>query len=193
MTDSGNPPHEFTRPYRTDPETFRKGFRTTRADCRPAPDSHRRGCVQNLTPFVIRAPQATLDDLRVRLSRTRWADEIDDGWTFGTNRKELIALVDHWTHRFDWREQEQAMNRFAHFRADVNGFGVHFIHERGKGDQPIPIVLTHGYPDSFLRFAKIIPLLADPESYGGNRSDAFDVIVPSLPGFGFSDKPTKPG
>jgi microsomal epoxide hydrolase len=85
------------------------------------------------------------------------------------------------------------MNGFAHFRADVHGFGVHFIHERGTGDHPLPIVLTHGYPDSFLRFSKIIPMLAHPEAYGGDASDAFDVVVPSLPGFGFSDKPTKPG
>jgi microsomal epoxide hydrolase len=147
----------------------------------------------SLTPFVIRTPQDALDDLRLRLSRTRWADEIDDGWTFGTNRDELRALVDHWSDRFDWRREEDAMNRFAHFRADVNGVGVHFIHERGRGDTPLPIILTHGYPDSFLRFAKIIPMLADPEAHGGSASDAFDVVVPSLPGFGFSDKPSKPG
>ena len=85
------------------------------------------------------------------------------------------------------------MNRFAHFRADVNGVNVHFIHERGIGDHPLPIILTHGYPDSFLRFAKIIPMLTHPEAYGADPGDAFDVVVPSLPGFGFSDKPTKPG
>jgi len=85
------------------------------------------------------------------------------------------------------------MNRFAHFRANVNGFDVHFIHERGAGDRPLPIVLTHGYPDSFLRFAKIIPMLTHPEAHGADPADAFDVVVPSLPGFGFSSKPTKPG
>src|SRR5262245_47944974 len=147
----------------------------------------------SVKPFAIHAPQETLDDLRVRLQRTRWADEIDDGWAFGMNRDELRALVDHWTDGFDWRQQEDAMSRFAHFRADVNGFGVHFIHERGSGDHPLPIVLTHGYPDSFLRFTKIIPMLTNPEAHGGDPTDAFDVVAPSLPGFGFSDKPSKPG
>src|SRR5215467_3856312 len=141
-------------------------------------------------PFRINTAQAVLSDLQFRLSRTRWAAEIADGWTFGVNRDELRALVDHWADRFDWRRQEDAMNRFAHFRADVNGFGVHFIHERGASDHSLPIVLTHGYPDSFLRFAKIIPMLTDPESHGGDPMDAFDVVAPSLPGFAFSDKPS---
>jgi hypothetical protein len=122
--------------------------------------------------FLINVPQQTLDDLQARLTRTRWADEIDDGWTFGTDRKELRALIDHWTGSFDWRRQEDEMNRFAHFRAEVNGSNVHFIHERGIGDHPLPIVLTHGYPDSFLRFAKVIPMLTHPEAYGGDPGDA---------------------
>jgi microsomal epoxide hydrolase len=146
-----------------------------------------------ITPFHVRTSPDALDDLRIRLSRTRWADEIDDGWTFGTRRDELRALVDYWRDGFDWQRQEAGINRFAHFRVDLGGFGVHFIHEHGKGDHPLPIVLTHGYPDSFLRFAKIIPMLTDPESHGGDPSDAFDVVVPSLPGFGFSDKPSEAG
>jgi len=151
--------------------------------------------VMNVQPFAIHVPQDTLDDLRVRLGRTRWAGkgEIDDGWTFGVNRDELRALVEYWADGFDWRRQEDVINRFAHFIVDVNGVGVHVVHERGKGDDPFPIVLTHGYPDSFLRFAKIIPMLTDPQAHGGDSSDAFDVVVPSLPGFGFSDKPSKPG
>src|SRR5262245_27246532 len=143
--------------------------------------------------FHINIPQPILDDLQDRLRRTRWADEIDDGWTLGTDRTELRALIDHWTGAFDWRRQEDEMNRLAHYRAEVNGVAVHFIHERGVGDHPLPIVLTHGYPDSFLRFAKIIPMLTHPEAYGADPDDAFDVVVPSLPGFGFSDKPTKAG
>ena len=143
--------------------------------------------------FVVHVPQQTLDDLQARLARTRWADEIDAGWTLGTDGNELRALVDYWVGVFDWRRQEDAMNRFAHFRAELNGFNVHFIHERGVGDRPLPIVLTHGYPDSFLRFAKIIPMLTHPEAHGADPADAFDVVVPSLPGFAFSDKPTKPG
>ena len=147
----------------------------------------------NVSSFAIRVPQDTLDDLRARLGRTRWAAEIEDGWTFGVNRDELRALVEYWGDGFDWRRQEDAINRFAHFFVEVNGVGLHFVHERGKGDDPLPIVLTHGYPDSFLRFAKIIPMLTDPQAHGGDSSDAFDVVVPSLPGFGFSDKPSKPG
>ena len=116
-----------------------------------------------ISKFLINVPQQTLDDLKERLRRTRWADEIDDGWTFGTEHGELRALVDYWAGAFDWRRQEEAINRFAHFRADVNGVGVHFIHERGVGDDPLPIILTHGYPDSILRFAKIIPMLTHPE------------------------------
>jgi microsomal epoxide hydrolase len=119
-----------------------------------------------------------LDDLHVRLERTRWTNEADDSWTLGTSLAELLSLVDYRKSHFDWRREEDAMNRFAHFRANVNGFGVHFIHERGTGNHSLPIILTHGYPDSFLRFAKIIPMLAHPDAYGGDPSDAFDVVVP---------------
>jgi len=145
-------------------------------------------------PFVIDVPQPTLNDLQDRLSRTRWPDEIaDEGWRYGTNLSYLRQLSDYWQTRFDWRAQEQAINRFAQFRADVDGVGIHFIHERGRGDQPLPIVLTHGYPDSFVRFLEIIPMLTDPQRHGGDAADAFDVVVPSLPGYGFSDKPSKAG
>ena len=143
----------------------------------------------SIEPFTVDVPQPTLDDLQERLRRTRWTDEIDDGWALGTDRGELRRLVEHWTTAFDWRREEAAMNRFAQFRATVHGVGVHFVHERGVGDRPLPIVLTHGYPDSFLRFAKIIPMLTHPEAHGADPADAFDVVAPSLPGFGFSDKP----
>ena len=143
----------------------------------------------NIETFTVDVPQPTLDDLQERLRRTRWTDEIDDGWALGTDRGELRRLVEHWTTAFDWRREEAAMNRFAQFRATVHGVGVHFVHERGVGDRPLPIVLTHGYPDSFLRFAKIIPMLTHPEAHGADPADAFDVVAPSLPGFGFSDKP----
>src|SRR5581483_6541820 len=89
---------------------------------------------------------------------------------------ELRALIDYWTHAFDWRRQEMAINRFAQFRAMVNGVGVHFVHERGVGDHPLPIILTHGYPDSFWRFSKIIPMLTHPEAHRADPADAFDVV-----------------
>src|SRR5215467_13065366 len=101
----------------------------------------------SISQFSVDVPQHTLDDLHDRLGRTRWTDEIAKGWALGTDRGELRTLVEHWASRFDWRRQEEAINRFAQFRATVNGVGVHFIHERGAGDHPLPIILTHGYPD----------------------------------------------
>jgi microsomal epoxide hydrolase len=149
--------------------------------------------MMSIDRFRISVPQHTLDDLQERLRRTRWTDEIENDWAFGTKYGELRALADYWASAFDWRRQEEAINRFAQFRASVNGVGVHFIHERGVGQDPLPIILTHGYPDSILRFAKIIPMLTHPEAHGADPADAFDVVAPSLPGFGFSDKPRKPG
>jgi epoxide hydrolase-like protein len=145
-------------------------------------------------PFVVDLPKEFLDDLRDRLKRTRWLPTgSHSDWNRGTNSEYLRELHKYWQEGFDWRLQESLINRFKHFRAEIDGLGVHFIHERGKGDDPLPIILTHGYPDSFLRFSKVIPMLTDPESHGGDPADAFDVVVPSLPGYGFSDKPTKPG
>jgi microsomal epoxide hydrolase len=117
----------------------------------------------------------------------------DDDWTHGLSVTYMRQLADYWRHAFDWRAQEAAMNRFAHFRTTFDGRDLHFIHERGRGPNPMPIILSHGFPDSFLRFAKIIPMLADPARYGADEADAFDVVVPSLPGYGFSDKPVKDG
>src|SRR6185503_2096129 len=149
--------------------------------------------MMSIDTFRVNVTQPRLDDLHERLRHTRWTEEIDDGWILGTEHGELRALVNYWADGFDWRRQEEAINRFAQFRATVDGVGVHFIHERGTGEHPLPIILTHGYPDSILRFAKIIPMLTRPEEYGADPGDAFDVVAPSLPGFGFSDKPTKPG
>ncbi len=146
------------------------------------------------SPFTVHVPQAVLDDLRERLAHTRWPDEVDEaGWDYGTNLAYLKTLVDYWQHEFDWRAQEEKINQFAHFRADIDGFGIHFIHERGQGQNPLPIILTHGWPGSFFEMYKLIPLLTDPAGHGGDPADAFDVIVPSLPGFGFSDRPTVRG
>ena len=148
----------------------------------------------HIQPFTINIAQSVIDDLRERLARTRWPDEIAGaGWDYGTNLEYLKSLVDYWQHTFDWRAQEAMLNQFAQFRADIDGFGIHFIHERGKGPRPLPIILTHGWPDSFFRMYKVIPLLTDPASHGGDPADAFDVIVPSLPGFGFSDRPRERG
>jgi pimeloyl-ACP methyl ester carboxylesterase len=156
-------------------------------------DAHdTNGPVRHVEPFAVRIRDDALDDLRERLSSTRWIGEMDDdGWEFGLSLTYMRELVDYWQHEFDWRAEEAAMNRFNHFHADLDGRRVHFIHERGRGPDPLPIILTHGFPDSFLRFAKVIPMLADPASHGGDPADAFDVVAPSLPGYGFSDRPGK--
>ena len=139
--------------------------------------------------FQINVPQAVLDDLQKRLARTRWTDEVEGvGWDYGTNLDYLKELVDYWQHQYDWRKHEAELNKFQQFRAEIDGVGIHFIHERGKGPNPTPIILTHGWPDSFYRFHKIIPMLTDSASYGGNPNNSIDVIVPSMPGFGFSDR-----
>jgi hypothetical protein len=141
-------------------------------------------------PFEVRVSEDLLDDLRERLARTRWPEEVvSAGWDYGTNIAYIRELVGYWEDAFDWRGQEDRLNRLAHFRATVEGFGVHFIHERGKEAKPLPLILTHGRPSTFFEFSKIVPLLTDPESHGRNEADAFDVVVPSLPGYGFSDRP----
>jgi len=140
--------------------------------------------------FTVNTSQTIMDDLQERLARTRWPDEVENaGWDYGANEDYLKDLVAYWRDSFDWRAQETMLNEFAQFRADVDGFGVHFIHERGRGPHPLPLIITHGWPSSFAQMRKVIPLLTDPASHGGDPADAFDVIVPSLPGFGFSDRP----
>ncbi len=140
-------------------------------------------------PFQIKVTQTILDDLQKRLARTRWPDEVQDaGWDYGTNLAYLKELTEYWQNRFDWRTQEAKLNRFHHFRTKIDGIVIHFIHERGTGPNPTPIILTHGWPDSFYRFIKVIPMLTDPRSIGGDSNNSCDVIVPSIPGYGFSDR-----
>lgn len=145
-------------------------------------------------PFTVRIPQTTLDDLQARLARTRWPDEIvDSGWEPGANLAYMKQLVMYWQTQFDWRVQEKLINSFKHFRASIDGLNIHFVHERGRGPSPLPLIITHGWPGSFLEMLKIIPLLTDPANYGADPADSFDVIVPSMPGYGFSDRPVRPG
>ena len=144
--------------------------------------------------FKLQVPSATLDDLRSRLASTRWPDEIQGaGWEYGTNLAYMKELTNYWQTEFDWRAQEEVMNAFAHFHASVDNLDIHFIHERGKGPNPMPLIITHGWPSSFFQMLKLIPRLTDPERFGGDPLDSFDVIVPSLPGYGFSDKPSHGG
>lgn len=147
-----------------------------------------------ITPFSIDVAPEVLSDLRRRLENTRWSHQVEGThWEAGADLHYLEELVAYWHDTYDWRQHEARINRLSHFRASIEGLGIHFIHERGKGPNPFPLILTHGYPDSFYRFAKLIPLLTDPASFGGRAEDAFDVVVPDLPGYGFSDKPAKIG
>jgi pimeloyl-ACP methyl ester carboxylesterase len=148
----------------------------------------------NKTPFKIDIPQYVLADLQNRLEKTRWSYQLEGiEWKAGTDLAYLKELVDYWQTQYDWRTHEAALNRFAHFTTELGGIRIHFIHERGKGPNPFPLILTHGYPDSFYRFHKIIPMLTDPESFGGRAEDSFDVVVPDLPGYGFSGPPPEVG
>lgn len=143
-------------------------------------------------PFQIHIAQSVLYDLRTRLEQTRWPDAAEEaGWNYGTDREYLQQILSYWSREFDWRKQEKYLNGFSQFRADVGGLAIHFIRERGRGPRPMPLILTHGWPSSFFEMTKIIPLLTDPVSFGGDAADAFDVVVPSLPGCGFSQRPIR--
>jgi pimeloyl-ACP methyl ester carboxylesterase len=147
-----------------------------------------------IAPYRIEIPEAALVDLRERLARTRFPDEIPgSGWGYGSNLAYVKELVAYWRDRYDWRAAEARVNRFPQFRAEVGGLGIHLIHKKGVGPKPMPLVITHGWPGSITEFLEIIDPLADPGSHGGDPADAFDVVVPSMPGYGFSDHPTEPG
>lgn len=138
-------------------------------------------------PFTIQVAENVLIDLRERLARTRWPDEIHDAdWDYGTNLAYLQQLVQYWHESYDWRAQERLLNTFPQFSAQIDGIHLHFLHVKGKGTHPVPLIISHGWPGSFFEMYKIIGPLTDPTSYGGDPADAFDVVVPSLPGYGFS-------
>ncbi len=145
-------------------------------------------------PFKIDIPDSVLEDLQSRLERTRWPDEMPGTeWDYGSNLDYVKELVEYWRTKFDWRAQEKLINSFAHFKTEVDGLDIHFIHEKGKGPNPVPLVVTHGWPGTFFEMHKIIPLLSDPAGHGGDAADSFDVVVPSMPGYGFSGHPTERG
>jgi pimeloyl-ACP methyl ester carboxylesterase len=146
----------------------------------------------HIDPFVIDVPDAILEDLHHRLDRVRWPSEVSgSAWDYGTNLAYLRELCAYWREEFDWREQERKLNALPQFTTTIDGQLLHFVHLRGRGANPLPIVATHGWPSSFYEFSKLAPALADPGLDGASESDAFDVVVPSLPGFGFSGVPSK--
>jgi pimeloyl-ACP methyl ester carboxylesterase len=143
--------------------------------------------IEQASPFEIRVSDEVLADLAVRLEATRLPPEQGPaGWDAGTSPAYLRDLLEYWRNGYDWRAQEARLNSFKQLRVDVDFADIHFIYERGRGPRPMPLLLTHGFPDSFTRFLKIIPLLTDPASYGADPADSFDVVVPSLPWCGFS-------
>ena len=138
-------------------------------------------------PFEIAIPEARLEDLRRRLRATHWpTDPENDDWRYGTNGRYLRELVDYWSESFDWRAQERELNAYPGFRATIDDHPVHFLHVRGRGPNPLPLVLTHGWPWTFWDFHEVLGPLTDPAAHGGDPADAFDVVVPSLPGYAFS-------
>jgi len=145
-------------------------------------------------PFKIHVADSVLADLKQRLARTRLPGEITGSdWDYGTNLAYLKELVAYWQQKFDWRAAERRLNQFDQFTTTIDGLDIHFIHQRSKNPNAMPIAITHGWPGSIVEFTKIIPLLTDPAAHGGNASDAFHVVAISLPGFGFSGKPVERG
>ena len=146
-----------------------------------------------IRPFQIEVPDKTLELIRSQVSSYAWHEMPDDGgWVYGTNLKYMKELCTYWLDEFDWRVQEAAINRFPQFIAPIDGIDLHFMHEKGSGPAPLPLIISHGWPGSIVEFLGIIEPLAHPERFGGSTDDAFDVIAPSLPGFGFSGRPPRP-
>ncbi|HEX4540470.1 MAG TPA: epoxide hydrolase [Acidimicrobiales bacterium] len=150
--------------------------------------------IREITPFRINVPDAVLADLDERLRRTRWpeAETVDD-WSQGMPLAYLKDLCRYWADGYDWRQSEARLNAFAQFRTTIDGLGIHFVHVRSPQQDALPLVITHGWPGSIVEFHKVIGPLADPAAHGGDPADAFHVVCPSLPGYGFSDKPARPG
>ncbi len=147
-----------------------------------------------IVPFKIQVADSVLADLKERLGRTRFPGEIaKSDWDYGTNLTYLKELVTYWRDRFDWRAAERRLNQFDQFTTNIDGLDIHFIHQRSKNPNAMPIAVTHGWPGSVVEFTKIIGPLTDPAAHGGNADDSFHVVAISLPGFGFSGKPTERG
>jgi pimeloyl-ACP methyl ester carboxylesterase len=145
-------------------------------------------------PFVCHVPAAELDDLARRLDRVRWPTrETTDDWSQGVPLREQVSLIEHWRQNYDWRACEARLNRFRQNRTEIDRLGIHFIHVRSKHEHALPILISHGWPSSILDFLDVIEPLTDPTAHGGDARDAFHVVIPSLPGFAFSDKPSERG
>src|ERR671921_248348 len=161
------------------------------ADSQPNTDNNTTAGIRT---FRIEVPQADLDDLRQRLASSRWPDELPGvGWSRGVPLGYLKDLADYWANGFDWRGQEAKLNELPQFTTQIDGQNVHFVHVRSPEPDALPLIVCHGYPGSVVEFVNIIGPLTDPVSYGGNAADAFHVVAPSVPGFGFSTPVREPG
>ena len=146
-----------------------------------------------ITPFEIKISKETLKDIYTKVAKYPWHEMPDDGgWNYGTNFDYMKEISKYWIDKFDWRKTEEKINKFQNFKSNIDGIDIHFIREKGSGTNSKPILLSHGWPGSIVEFLHIIDQLAHPEKFGGKEEDAFDVIVPSLPGFGFSGRPSRP-
>ncbi len=145
----------------------------------------------DIAPFSIQIEEEILSDLRERILRTRWPDQAPGAaWDQGTELNYLKQLLAYWADGFDWRAQERELNAVNHFRAELDGVHIHFVHERARHGQGIPLILTHGWPSTFIELLPLVPFLTDPKGHGID-GPAFDVVIPSLPGYGFSDRPAQ--
>jgi len=147
-----------------------------------------------IRPFTVAIPDSEIADLKQRLARTRWPDpETVSDWSQGVRLENARSLIDYWGREYDWRRFESELGRFPQFLTEIDGLDIHFIHVKSKSPNALPLILTHGWPGSIVEFLKLIGPLTDPVAFGGTVEDSFDVIIPSLPGFGFSGKPTETG
>ena len=150
--------------------------------------------MSEITPFTINTPEAQLTDLRNRINNTRWAEEecVND-WSQGIPLTYVREIADYWANQYDWRKSEQYLNTFDHFQTNIDDLAIHFIHQKSPHPDAYPLIITHGWPGSIVEFHKVIQPLVDPTKHGGKAEDAFHVVCPSLPGYGFSGKPSQSG
>ena len=146
-----------------------------------------------IRPFKINISNKIIEDINTKVADYPWHEMPDDGgWNYGTNLEYMKEISKYWIDKFDWKNVEEKINKFQNFKSNVDGIDIHFIQEKGSGSNPKPLLLSHGWPGSIIEFLHIIDQLAHPEKFGGKEEDAFDVIIPSLPGFGFSGRPSRP-
>ena len=150
--------------------------------------------MSEITPFTINTSEEQLTDLRNRINNTRWAEEecVND-WSQGIPLTYVREIADYWANQYDWRKSEQYLNTFDHYQTNINDLDIHFIHQKSPHPDAYPLIITHGWPGSIIEFHKVIQPLVDPTKHGGKAEDAFHVVCPSLPGYGFSGKPSQSG